>query len=195
MKKRSVLLLLLLIILFNFPSRAEVKFYPQVGVNATFLTENLTGITYSSSAGWQAGFSVQFGKMIHFQPGIFYKNSRKNLVLTVTGTSDEVKANHLNIPVLIGVKILPLKVVVLRINAGPSFSYLLSVGENDLNLTKDDYKDTVWGLQAGLGLDVLFLSFEISYEFGLTNYFEYEILENIVSSKANILRVNLGVRF
>jgi hypothetical protein len=49
----------------------------------------------------------------------------------------------------------------LRINAGPSFSYLLSVGENDLDLTKDDYKDAVWGLQAGLGLDVLFLSFDI----------------------------------
>jgi len=194
MKKQSGLLILLLII-FNLPSHAEVKFYPQVGVNSTFLTETLTGITYSSSVGWQAGMSVQFGKMIHFQPGIFYKNSRKNLVLTVAGTSDEARANHLNIPALIGVKILPLKVVDLRINAGPSFNYLLSVGENDLNLTKDDYKDIVWGLQAGFGLDVLFLSFEISYEFGLTNYFEYDILENIISSKANIVRVNLGLRF
>jgi len=195
MRKRARLLLLLLIILISLPSRAEVKFYPQVGANATFLTENLTGITYSSSAGWQAGLSVQFGKMIHFQPGIFYKNSRKNLVLTVAGTSDEVRANNLNIPALIGVKILPLKVVDLRINAGPSFSYLLSVGENDLNLTKDDYKDVVWGLQAGLGLDVLVLSFDISYEFGLTDYIQYEILENIGTSKANILRVNLGLRF
>ena len=63
------------------------------------------------------------------------------------------------------------KVGPLRINAGPSFSFLTSA-ESDVNGTvidvKDNYNSTTIGFQAGLGIDLLKFVIDLKYEGSLS---------------------------
>ena len=59
------------------------------------------------------------------------------------------------------------KVGPLRINAGPSFSFLTSA-ESDIGGTvtdiKDNYNSTTVGFQAGIGFDILKFVLDVKYE-------------------------------
>ena len=76
----------------------------------------------------------------------------------------------------------------LFISAVPSF--VLDVGNNDYpDFTKSDVNDaTIYG-QAGLGVDVLFLSIDLGYNYGFNDVFKNQ------KSRPGQAFVNLGFRF
>ena len=193
MKKITVLLFFCLLIV---PAKAQTTITPQLGVNGSYLTNEYTGVTFSSQVGYQFGVNIRFGGFFHIQPGIYFESLQKEVLLEISGLDGDFKLNYLNIPVLAGIKIIPLKVFDMRLNTGISFSLLTSVGANPLGLDTDDFASTHWGWIIGAGFDFLFLSTDISYEFGLSNAVEAPIeeLDEVFSSKNNIFRLNVGVR-
>ena len=74
-------------------------------------------------------------------------------------------------------------------------SFLVNVQDNLFGLTEDQLKTFAMGLMVGVGLDFLFISTDLSYEFGLTDVFESDVMNGIVSSKRNVLRFSAGIRF
>ena len=71
------------------------------------------------------------------------------------------KFNRLSVPVLVGLKLGPL-----RLNAGPAASIMLGSPQALINDPKfeDMYKGAIWGYQAGVGVDLLKkLSFDVRY--------------------------------
>lgn len=184
------------------------------------------------TAGIFARFTI--GKF-YIQPEALYLSTSNIFSLTATGTpSDnifnlptdaEIKLTlntmDLQVPILLGFNILDIKILTLRAQVGPTMNFTLhskTVFDNkyslngvehviDDNTTDERFnpKSITWGLQAGLGIDLLKrITLDINYNFGLSgilknldgtvmgNTFD---LSKIDKSKENIFMVTVGIKF
>lgn len=145
-----------------------------------------------------------------------------NLFNLPTGANVNLTLNQMNlqVPVMIGVNILDLDIVTLRAQAGPTANfvlksqtlydktYTLNGQQSEIaNTTTDEDFDTKaisWGVQAGLGVDVLKrITLDINYNFGLSKMFdalnettlgETFDFSNIDNTKQNMFMVTLGIK-
>jgi opacity protein-like surface antigen len=147
-----------------------------------------------------------------------------NLFNLPTGANVNVTLNQMNlqVPIMLGVNIIDLDIVTLRAQAGPTANftlksktlydqtYTLDGVQHDLsqqNATTDqDFnpKNISWGLQAGVGVDVLKrITLDVNYNFGLSKVFENlnstplgETFDfsNIDNTKQNIFMVTVGIK-
>ena len=151
-----------------------------------------------------------------------------NLFNIPTGADVNLTLNQMNlqVPVLIGVNIIDLDIVTLRAHVGPTANFTLKsktlvdysysttnaegaeiTQEGDYNTDNNmfDTKTISWGLQAGLGVDVLKrITLDINYNFGLSkvfknlnntelgNYFDFGNTEN---TRQNMFMVTVGFKF
>jgi hypothetical protein len=63
-------------------------------------------------------------------------------------------------------------------------------GDEEIQISKDDYEDVILSATAGLGVDVLFLFMDLGYDLGLTNF-----EKSNSKSRHNSMFVNVGARF
>ena len=145
-----------------------------------------------------------------------------NLFNLPTGANVNFTLNQMNlqVPVMIGVNILDLDIVTLRAQAGPTANFVLKSqtlydktytmngqqGEIANTTTDQDFdtKAISWGVQAGLGVDVLKrITLDINYNFGLSKMFdalnettlgETFDFSNIDNTKQNMFMVTLGIK-
>ncbi len=145
-----------------------------------------------------------------------------NLFNLPTGANVNLTLNQMNlqVPVMIGVNIIDLDIVTLRAQAGPTANFVLKSqtiydktytldGQQSeiANTTTDqdfDTKAISWGIQAGLGVDVLKrITLDINYNFGLSKMFdalnqttlgETFDFSNIDNTKQNTFMVTLGIK-
>lgn len=148
-----------------------------------------------------------------------------NLFNLPTGANVNLTLNKMNlqVPVMIGVNILDLDIVTLRAQVGPTanftlksktlydHTYTLDGEQHELsqqNVTTDqDFnpKSISWGLQTGLGVDILKrITLDVNYNFGLSKVFENlnetplgETFDfsNIDNTKQNMFMVTVGIKF
>ena len=145
-----------------------------------------------------------------------------NLFNLPTGANVNLTLNQMNlqVPIMVGVNILDLDIVTLRAQAGPTANFVLKSqtiydktytidGQQSeiANTTTDqdfDTKAISWGIQAGLGVDVLKrITLDINYNFGLSKMFdalnettlgETFDFSNIDNTKQNTFMVTLGIK-
>lgn len=181
MKKIIVVILALILAV---PGFSQVKFGLKAGASTdfTFTDQTLDGTNFQVIL--QNAKAADWG----FQGGLFMRASFSGLyiqpeVLLATATNSvsyedvegggaaviyNQKFNKLNIPVLIGLKVGPL-----RINAGPAASVMISDPKEIIEGAT--YKKATFGYQAGVGLDLFKkLTFDLRYE-GNLNQFGDEI--------------------
>ena len=142
---------------------------------------------------------------------------------TVTFTLNEA---NLQVPILVGVKFLDLGVATLRAQVGPTANFTLAsttLFDKEFKLINDDdpehvqemtleddsniidTKSIAWGMQAGLGADILGkITLDINYNFGLSkvfgglnntnlgNYFDFS---NVDNTKQSQFMVTVGYKF
>ena len=108
---------------------------------------------------------------IHIQPELLFTSAGgKYTVENVTQQlkDEDVKQtfNRVDIPIIIGYKIGPARLV-----AGPVASFILGDGFSTESLAnvKSDFNSATWGIQAGVGVDILGkLTVDLRYEGGLS---------------------------
>jgi hypothetical protein len=93
------------------------------------------------------------------------------------GLKQDIKLNTIDIPILVGTKVLNLKVANVRVMGGPVASFVTkkdidNVQNLDDQLQGRDIKDSNWSGQVGVGVDVLNFTLDIRYEFGLSDVLE-----------------------
>jgi hypothetical protein len=73
--------------------------------------------------------------------------------------------------------------------------YTLSInGSNQSNrISRDDFKGATWSGQIGAGLDVLMLTFDFGYEFGLDSFLTISTLDDF-NLRNNLFYCSLGWR-
>jgi hypothetical protein len=60
-------------------------------------------------------------------------------------------------------------------------------------ISTTDFKDATWAGQIGAGLDLLFLTFDIGYEFGLEDFLTIRSLDDF-NLRQNMYYISLGWR-
>lgn len=146
-----------------------------------------------------------------------------NLFNLPTGANINLTLNQMNlqVPVMIGFNLIDLDILTLRAQVGPTANFILksqTVYDHTYSLNEQQYefeetattdkdfdtKSIAWGLQAGVGIDVLKrITLDVNYNFGLTNTFEKlnqtalgETFDfnNIDKSRQNMFMVTVGIK-
>ncbi|MFA8433318.1 MAG: porin family protein [Marinifilaceae bacterium] len=115
----------------------------------------------------------------YLQPELNYVKRKSEVGYNVPAFGDvktDVTTHSLDIPVLLGYKIVKLPMFKLRAFAGPVASFRVGddldvkVMGNTLEDVGDaDFKNAVWNGKVGAGVDVWKLTLDLDYEFGLTD--------------------------
>ncbi|MEI6900994.1 MAG: porin family protein [Bacteroidota bacterium] len=207
MKKTIAVLVVIVAGLFvSEQSTAQFAFGLKLGYNASKLSTNIDSIKSSMSSGFHIGAFARIGKRVHLQPEFYYTMSGatfENLgVKTINDWKQKVTVGTLDIPVLVGFTIMDAKIFKWRIMVGPEASFLVNSKIQDVSLTgpieKSDLRTTNWFIQAGTGIDVLFLTLDLRYQAGLNSLIN-EVTGTDgkvypVNSKGNLFVVSLGFK-
>ena len=132
------------------------------------------------------------GESVYFQPELNVMTRNANL--ENTNQSGTIKMTSIDLPLLLGVRVLNLELLNVRAMAGPvgsmTVSKKINLADVDLDLKKDDLKNFNWGLQFGAGVDILIFSLDLRYEIGLNDVSKLSGFD----FKNNMFTVALGVK-
>jgi hypothetical protein len=167
-------------------------------------------------------------EVLYYKTGDIFELTAENISEGWTLPEEKVtftlNESNLQVPILFGWKALDLGVVALRLQAGPTASFTLASktlfdetfkltntsGGSDETINEGtnlglDTKSIAWGLQAGIGADILGkVTVDINYNFGLSSVFgnlnntslgKYFNFNNIDQTKKNTFLVTVGYKF
>lgn len=174
---------------------------------------------------------VEFGNL-YVQPEVMYFKTDNIFSLDMANTSEgwlpeeqvtfTLNEANLQVPILVGYKFLDLGVATLRAQVGPTANFTLAsttlfdktftlTNNNEETVTLDendevfDTKTIAWGMQAGLGADILGkITLDINYNFGLSKVFgtlnnttwnQYFDFSNVDNTKQSLFMVTVGYKF
>ncbi|MFZ4724445.1 MAG: porin family protein [Paludibacter sp.] len=188
-------LIFIAVLLLSFTAaNAQLNFGVKAGYNSSLTFENVGSVTNGgydlnsvTSEMWNnfhAGLfaRVFFGKMIYVQPELLYSIQKKEYKIGIAdilnpSISNVVKnsatVSTVDVPLLVGVKLIDLKIVNLRVFAGPklrfnagsslAFENVTSGSTFDTKSLVSDIKKAQVGLEVGAGVDVLMFALDARY--------------------------------
>lgn len=189
-------ILIMLFLGFSLNSAAQnipaVTLGPKIGVNSSVLYTDINAYNEDETLGYKGGLFFRFANRsrVFLQPEAYLDlkggnfsydiNERDPYTPSMTTMEDaqlKVRLQTLDVPLLLGLKVLDLYGFNFRLMAGPVASYIieervtLEAGGEDLSyrLPEDLYEDAIWSFQAGGGMDILMFTVDFRYEFGLNN--------------------------
>ena len=192
------LLLIIIGIALSFQLSAQgFTFGPLIGFNSSSLTTNIDTLTNEAKANFLFGAFIRMGKKIYIQPELVWTTKGGILINTDVSNLEaemQIKMKQIEIPVLVGWRLINFGIGNIRIMGGPAAGIVMdkTVTANDLvkdPIPETSLKDLVWSAQLGAGVDVLFLSLDIRYEFGLSNIYNGSESYNM---KNNLWRFSLA---
>ncbi|MBA7518175.1 hypothetical protein ES705_10242 [subsurface metagenome] len=175
MKNKRIAFIVILALLY-IPTQAQIKFGIRGGINSSNVKlEGFDNPDYrldykSSQVGFHFGVISQIKfAMVFVQPELLFTTARTDISLY--DVADDIKTigkqsfNKLDLPIMAGVKLGPLK-----LQAGPVASVILNsksdlLEENGIELA---YKGLTIGYQAGIGLELGSLLLDVKYEGNLS---------------------------
>jgi hypothetical protein len=200
---KKIILFTCLLVITGITAMAQTSkftFGIKGGVNYSNLKTKDDLTDQKNIMGYQAGiFSRVGGAGIYFQPEL-YLGTKGNEFTSLDMSSrmidvkGKIKFTTLDLPLLVGTKIGSNKLN-LRFMGGPIVSFIID--ENNTlgsayNSLSDfgNYKKQTLGFQAGSGIDLGNLTFDVRYESGLSNVSQSEKY----SQQQNLFHLSLGLK-
>ena len=216
----SMCLLALTVATFAQPFTIGIK----GGINSQKITtdsyKGITGYTWEdfkseTKSGFILGVFARIGDKIYLQPELLYtiqKGASDVTLITTTGNlppgtyNQTFDVKSIQVPMLLGIKLIDLKAASIRAFTGPSLGIVLDdskIGFKDsggvsIPPTLYDpkrFEKTVWNWQLGGGIDLGPLVFDVRYEWGLTNLTDGNATGIGFVNKGNTLTFSLGIKF
>lgn len=209
--KKIILAIMVGILPLGVFAQGPISFGPKIGWNSDRLTTDYSQYIHDLKSGFQGGlfFSVYLNKL-YIQPEVYFSIKRGALETSfgdpfdpnsTLSISQSINLKSIDVPILVGFKVLDLKLIRFRIWGGPVASYILNKeytlsinGSNQSDrITRDDFRNATWSGQIGAGLDVLMLTFDIGYEFGFNSFLTIGSLDDF-NLRNNVFFCSLGWR-
>ena len=189
MKKQA--LILALFVLTTAFAQAQIALRPYVGINSHTLTKDFTDANWKSGLGYQAGVDFQIGSQFFVQPGLQIEFAKNQLDSANISSIFHLKRTHFRLPVMVGYAFGNLDGnFSFRIFTGPNASIVVSENSGGF-ISKSDLKNTVFGWNAGAGIDISIIFVDLGYQVGLSDVFKSSV-DN--GSKDNFFYANAGIR-
>jgi hypothetical protein len=158
---------------------------PKVGVDLLTPTVNRNDIETQINSNYQIGFFLQFGRKFYIQPEFYYATQKEPGTIK---NPQDVTVNTLKVPLMLGMRLVNLKVISAHIMAGPSASFLLKDSTTDPNRKQSNF-----ALQAGGGIDLIGLfTLDVRYSFDMSNSMSNQFQQ---FSWDNGVNVTFGIKF
>jgi hypothetical protein len=198
--KRFWVTLCLFLSLFSLWGQSPINLGIKFGINSSSLITSVDEFFDQSEinkifAG--AFLRVNLGK-IYIQPEVYF-NTKGGILSSINSTSTEnidifeqFSYQTIDIPILLGINIIKRPAFNLRVHAGPVLSYVTSnptiFDLTDLNI--DELKDNYIGIQAGIGVDLWFLTIDARIE----NSFNIFIDNSNYSAANRVYLLSAGIK-
>jgi hypothetical protein len=171
-------------------------------------TDNYSGqgVTFNdfksdAKSGFNLGAFARLGTKIYLQPELLYC-VRNGQSTDATGTaSQSVKLKTIQVPILLGFKVIDLKLASIRAFTGPAMSFPMKSskityeGVSGPIYDTENYKNNIWDWQLGAGVDVGMITLDCRYEWGLSNTSEGNVNKVGFVNKGNTLTFSVGFKF
>ncbi len=185
---------------------SQLTFGPKIGYNTSKLSTEISDIKTELRNSPQIGFFLRMGKKIYLQPEINWlvQGGLFDGFLGGDGEkfSQTIHLNTLRVPLLIGHRLINLKVISLRAHLGPAASIVVNKdidtyeGKDYIEPIKEsNLQDIIWSAQVGVSMDILMLMLDIRYNFGISKVIkdvDYNNEQYGFDSRANGFTVSLA---
>jgi hypothetical protein len=225
MKKTIMLIAALILGNLAMAGNFDLSIGPKIGYQTSKLSYKKADI----KNGFKNNFTIgAFGRIeignLYVQPEILYFKSENDFSLKLNdqdastlgvdpNLSLTLNTMNLQVPIMVGFKVLDLDLLTLRAQVGPTANFVLkdetlfnaNFSGSETNKPEFDTKNINWGLQAGLGVDMMKFTLDINYSFGLSKIFESGVIDNTIISnyvnegnidntKQNVFMVTVGFK-
>lgn len=141
---------------------------------------------------WGAFGRIGYGRLF-VQPEVYFSKKGSEFSSNILDAAGDFDYNNVDVPLLFGYKIIKKETVDLHVIVGPVFSFVTDADypeELDAYLKDEFLDDHLFGVQYGLGIDVLFLTIDARVEHGSKIYND----PNFVSSKSTTYMFTVGFK-
>ncbi|MEE1943775.1 porin family protein [Pedobacter sp. KR3-3] len=163
---------------------SETSFGLKAGLNYASLPSNLSAITdKKGKIGYNLGAFARIGTSLYFQPELNYvtfKSSYNYAAQTYTP-----KFHQLNLPLMVGYKLINTDALNFRISAGPDLNYTLNKAVGPAGF---DYKKLNVGGVINAGVDIGNLTLDARYSRGFTK------INKQLQEKTNLFNLSVGLK-
>jgi hypothetical protein len=176
-----------------------------LGVRAGYTTDklatHLSSIESHFGSGFHIGIFSRIGKRLYFAPELTYTLSSvafSNDSANGTWTKQRFIVGSLDIPVLVGYKIINSDFLNWRVELGPVASFVVNKKVKNFDdltgpVESASFNTASWLIMVGTGIDVLFFTLDIRYEYSFNS-----LLKNVdnynFNSHNNLIIVSLGFK-
>lgn len=202
------ILLFLVAIIITTTAFSQISFGPKIGYNTAKLSLDRNDINSELKNNFQFGVFLRLGQKIYVQPELNFLTQGSIFKTPLTeGTlspfHQEVNLKTIQIPILIGIKLIDLKMVSIRVFGGPTASIvqdktIVNKVENYIEpITSADISDMIWSFQVGGGVDVMGITVDVRYNIGLINVLnKVQVGDDLIpfESKTNGFAVSIGYK-
>jgi len=222
--KKQFLLVMSICILFCSSAFAQLplNFGVKLGANYSTLIQDAdmsvnTALNPEYSLGFVGGGFVRLNiKKFYFQPELLFSSKGAKMDVTVPNSTNSntydvvsnvrVRFNNIDVPLILGYKLIDMKVVNFRILGGPLASFTLdgkslSTLSPSTNTAKDYYEKAIWAYQVGVGVDIANFTFDARYEGNFSQSLDLSSAVvngstyNLGKPKVGLFQFSVGMKF
>ena len=174
----------------------------KIGYNANKLSTNMAVVKSQFNSGFHVGLFTHIGKRLYIAPELLYTMSGavfdSSGNVSTTGWKQKITMGSLDIPVLLGFKIIHSDLITWRVEVGPEISFLVNSKVTNLNdfsgpIQSASLNKANWYVLGGTGIDFLFMSFDVRYSYGLNQLIK-QVNNYQFNTKNGMFLVSLGFR-
>lgn len=164
----------------------------KAGINTSKISTNNNDYNPQSINNYLFGAFARFNLgPIYLQPEAYYNSKGGEYIDKLdANTINSFNLNTIDIPALVGLKVIDQEPFNVRIMAGPVFSFATKKSAKG-QFTKDNIENSFFGWQYGAGVDFLFLTLDVRKETYGSNLYDSP---DFNTKKGNFV-VSLGVIF
>ncbi len=157
-------------------SYGQIALGVKLGYNANKLSTNLDSVKNQVNSGFHIGVWTRIGNRFYVAPELLYSMSGAVFTnegnLSTNNWKQKIKIGSLDVPVMVGFKIVHSDFITWRIELGPQASFNISKKVSNENsvlgpIQESSMSSMSWYAIGGTGIDILFLSLDIRYKYGL----------------------------
>jgi len=186
---KQLIILIILTSLTFYVDAQGLDFGLKAGLNTSKLSTDVKTYTPQTINNYQFGAfaRINMGRL-YIQPEAYYNTrSGEYIDQTLPAIANSFELKTIDVPALVGIKIINQESLNLRILGGPVFSFLTDKNVKG-RFTKDNLENSFFGWQYGAGVDFLFMSLDVRKEMYGENF------NPDFDTKSGIFVISLGIK-
>jgi len=189
--RKLTIIIILAVFTLTCNAQGFFDFGPKIGINTSKMSTNVSDYNPQTISNFQVGAfaRINLGRF-YIQPEAYYNTKSGEYIDNVNAsTINSFNLHSVDVPALLGFKIINQKALNVRIMTGPVLSILTDKSVKG-QFTEDNLKNSVFAWQYGAGVDFLFLTLDARMESHSSNFYDSPTFN---TSNGNFV-ISLGVK-